>query len=192
MHTCFNKKTIASSLVLSLLAYLGNYAAYPLFYSVAFIFGSIAVIYAALSFGRCSAVIVAFVGGTYTFYLWGHPYAIIIFMFEALWVSTLIKRYSSHIVLVDLSYWLLVGIPLVFIFYTKFIGLPFNAAALISLKQTLNGVFNALIASFIFITINVFLYKKERLINNNLKRGELTLVYNFLADKDKSPIFTII
>ena len=162
MHKFFNKKNIASTLVLSLLAYLGNYAAYPLFYSVAFIFGSIAVIYAALSFGRYSAVFVAFVGGTYTIYLWGHPYALIIFMLEALWVATLIKKDSSPVVLIDLSYWLLIGIPLVFIFYTKFIGLPFNAAALISLKQTLNGVFNALIASFIFMAVNVFLYKKER------------------------------
>ena len=162
MRKFFNKKTIVSTLVLSLLAYLGNYAAFPLFYSVAFIFGSISVIYAALSLGRVSSIIVAFVGSVYTIHLWGHPYAAIIFMLEALWVSSLIKKYSSHIVLIDLSYWLLIGVPLVFIFYTQFIGLPFNAAALISLKQSLNGVFNTLIASFIFIAINVFLYKKER------------------------------
>ena len=176
MHNFFDKKTILSTLVLSLLAYLGNYASYPLFYSVSFIFGSIFVIYASLSFGRCSAVIVAFVGGIYTIHLWGHPYALIIFMLEALWVSTLIKKYSSHIVLIDLSYWLLVGIPLVFIFYTKFIGLPFNAAALISLKQSLNGVFNALIASFIFIAINVFLYKKERVSIQPLLFNVLLLI----------------
>lgn len=176
MHKFFNIKIILSTLVLSLLAYLGNYAAYPLFYSVAFIFGSIAVIYAALSFGRCSAVFVAFVGGIYTIHLWGHPYALIIFLLEALWVSTLIKKYSSHIVIIDLSYWLLVGIPLVFIFYTKFIGLPFNAAALISLKQTLNGIFNALIASFIFIGVNVFLYKKERVSIQPLLFNVLLLI----------------
>ena len=61
MHKFFNKKIILSTLVLSLLAYLGNYTAYPLFHSVAFIFGSISVIYTALSFGRVSAVFVAFV-----------------------------------------------------------------------------------------------------------------------------------
>ena len=30
------------------------------------------------------------------------------------------------------------------------------------------------------------------LVNNNLKTGELTLVYKFIANKVKSPIFTII
>ena len=163
MDITFKKKMIGPTLFLSLLAYLGNYVSYPLFHSVAFIFGSIAVVYAALSLGRCAAVFVAFVGGIYTFHLWGHAYAIIIFMAEALWISTFSKRNVSQIVLIDLSYWLLLGIPLVFIFYTKFIGLPFNAAALISLKQTLNGVFNALIASFIFIAINVLWHKKQRI-----------------------------
>lgn len=163
MKSSLNKHTVSSVLVLSLLALLGNYAAYPLFYSVAFIFGSISVIYAALSLGRFAAVFVAFVGGLYTFHLWGHPYAIIIFMAEAFWVATLIKRCTFHAVLIDVAYWLLLGIPLVFLFYTQFIGLPINAAALIGLKQSLNGIFNALIASFILIAINALTHKKQNI-----------------------------
>ena len=156
-----NKNILISTLVLSALAVAGNYVAIPLFYSVSFIFGSIFVIYAAMTLGRCAAVFVAFAGGIYTIYLWGHPYAIIIFILEAFWVASLIKRDTFNVVLYDVLFWLIIGIPAVFIFYIYFIGLPFNAAVLIGLKQTLNGIFNALIASFIFIAINVLWQKKQ-------------------------------
>ena len=164
MRNYFNQRTVISTLLLSALALLGNYTPYPLFYSVSFIFGSIAAIYAAISLGRAPATLIAFIGSAYTLFLWGHPYAIIIFTLEAFWVATLLKRYNSHVVLIDVAYWILLGIPLVFLFYTQFINLPFNAAALISLKQSLNGIFNALIASFIFLGINV-LWKKTNNIN---------------------------
>lgn len=161
MPNKLNKNTLISTLVLSALSFAGNYVAFSLFYSVSFIFGSIFVIYAAMTLGRCAAVFVAFVGGIYTFYLWGHPYAIITFMLEAFWVASFIKRDTFNAVLYDVLFWLIIGIPLVFIFYIYFIGLPFNAALLIGLKQTLNGIFNALVASFIFIAINVLWQKKQ-------------------------------
>lgn len=163
MNITINKNILFHIFILSLLALVGNYASYPLFYSVSFIFGSIATIYAAISMGRFAAVFVSFIGSIYTFYLWGHPYAIIIFVAEAFWVATFINRFSFHVVLIDVTYWLLLGIPLVFLFYTQFIGLPLNAAALISLKQSLNGIFNALLASFIFFAANVFWSKKQHL-----------------------------
>jgi len=163
MYKYFNPRTFITTVSLSVLALLGNYMSYPLFYSVAFIFGSIASIYAAITVGRNSATLVAFIGSSYTMYLWGHPYAVIIFTLEAFYVATLIKRYSSHVVIIDLSYWVLLGIPLVFIFYTQVINLPFNSALLISLKQTLNGIFNALMASCIFIGINVLWQKKDKI-----------------------------
>lgn len=162
MNQVFSQKNIVTTLILSLLAFYGNHISYSLFHSVAFIFGSIAVIYAALSLGRYAAIIVALIGGTYTIHLWGHPYALIVFTLEAFWVATLLRRFSSQVILVDLSFWVLIGIPLVFIFYANILGLPFNSAALIGLKQTLNGVFNTLIASLIYIAINVLFYKKEQ------------------------------
>ena len=162
MRNYFNQRTLISTMLLSLFAVIGNYASYPLFYSVSFIFGSIAAIYAAIAMGRAPATLIAFIGSTYTIYLWGHPYAVIIFTLEVFWVATFIKRHSSHIVLIDVAYWVLLGIPLVFLFYTQLINLPYNAAILISLKQTLNGIFNTLIASFIFIGVNVIWLKTNR------------------------------
>lgn len=148
-------------IVLSILAVLGNVFSYPLFFSIDLIFGSIAAMYAALTLGRCHVLIVALIGSLYTYYLWGHPYAAIIFTLEAFWVVWFLQRGTLQIVLVDATYWLVVGIPLVFIFYTQFIGLNADAAGLIALKQTLNGIFNALIASFIYIGTHSLLKKQS-------------------------------
>ena len=143
------KNPLFMVIVLSIFAVLGNVFSYPLFFSIDLIFGSIAVMYAALTLGRCHVLIIAIIGSLYTYYLWGHPYAAIIFTLEAFWVVWFLRRGERQIILVDTTYWLVVGIPLVFIFYTQFIGLNTDAAGLIALKQTLNGIFNALIASFI-------------------------------------------
>ena len=180
MRPYFNQRTLILITLLSLLTLLGNYTSYPLFYSVSFIFGSIAAIYAAITMGRMPATLIAFIGSTYTFYLWGHPYAVIIFTLEVFWVSSFIKRYRSHIVLIDVAYWILLGIPLVFLFYTQFINLPFNAAALISLKQTLNGIFNTLIASLIFIGINV-IWRKTNYVSIQLLLFNIILLVALIA-----------
>ena len=91
MRHYFNQRTLISVILLSLLALLGNYTSYPLFYSVSFIFGSIAAIYASTTMGRIPATLIAFIGSTYTIYLWGHPYAIIIFTLEVFWVLHLLN-----------------------------------------------------------------------------------------------------
>jgi len=148
-------------IVLSILAVLGNVFSYPLFFSIDLIFGSIAVMYAALTLGRLQVLIIAIIGSLYTYYLWGHPYAAIIFILEAFWVVWFLRRGNRQIILLDATYWLVVGIPLVFVFYTQFIGLSFDAAGLIALKQTLNGIFNALIASFICLGTHRLLKKQS-------------------------------
>jgi len=148
-------------ILLSIFAVLGNVFSYPLFFSIDLIFGSIATMYAALTLGRTHVLTVALIGSLYTYYLWGHPYAAIIFTLEALWVVWFLQRGSLQIILVDLGYWLFMGIPLVFICYTQFIGVDTEAAGLIALKQTLNGIFNVLIANFIFLGIHNFLKKQS-------------------------------
>lgn len=156
-----HKNSLFMLILLSIFAVLGNVFSYPLFFSIDLIFGSIATMYAALTLGRPHVLVVAFIGSLYTYYLWGHPYAAIIFTLEALWVVWFLQRGSFQIILVDVGYWLFLGIPLVFIFYTQFIGVDTEAAGLIALKQTLNGIFNVLIAYFIFLGTHNFLKKQS-------------------------------
>jgi len=158
-----HKQILMFTVLLSALSLLGNTAKLPLFYGIDFIFGSIAVMYAAMAFGRLSCVIVAIIASAYTYYLWGHPYAIIIFTLEAIWFSTFWSQGKKNTVLIDTGYWLVIGIPLVLVFYVWFIGLSPEAAGIIAVKQTLNGVFNALIANYIYYATHVLWKKQERI-----------------------------
>ncbi len=128
------------------LGFLTNHFNVPLFFSVSMIFGSIFALAGLLLYGRTVGVIIGIIVSTYTYVLWGHPYAIVIFSCEILFVA-LLRHRIQMIAFADFLYWILIGIPLVFIFYQGVLDLGFNASALIALKQFINGVFNAVIAS---------------------------------------------
>jgi len=132
--------------ILTAFAVLGNYANVPLFFSVSFIFGSVAALIAVRLLGVFPGTLVAAIGGAYTWFLWGHPYAMIIFTFEAFVVGLLLQRIEK-VALADTLYWLFIGSPLVFLFYGVQMGMAESAVDLIAIKQPINGVFNAVLAA---------------------------------------------
>ncbi|WP_345793664.1 PAS domain S-box protein [Thauera sp. JM12B12] len=144
-----------ATLALALLAVAGNVLSVPLFFSVVFIFGSVAAMLAAALLGTLPAVLVAAAAGLYTVVLWGHPYALIIFTVEALVVGLLHRRGVRTLVLADLGYWLVLGVPLVLLSYHGMMGVGWEAAAMIALKQALNGLFNALLAGLIVLGLQL-------------------------------------
>lgn len=137
------------TVALALLGILGNIASLPLFFGVEFIFGSIAALIAVRQIGIYAGVFVALIAGAYTYTIWGHPYAMIIFTLEALFVGVLIQRKNISLVLANILYWLLIGMPLVWIFYSLAIGMPETQTTLILLKQPVNGIANAIIATYL-------------------------------------------
>jgi PAS domain S-box-containing protein len=145
-----------SILILSLLtlaAFAGNYLSVPLFFGVDLLFGSIFVFLVAAIYGIGWGSLVALIASSYTWQLWGHPYAIIIFTLEAVCVGWCWQRGRRNLALVDALYWLLLGMPLVWLFYSVVMGMETTAALLILLKQPVNGIFNALIATQILYAI---------------------------------------
>ena len=85
--------------------------------------------------------------GSCSFLLWHHPWAIIIFAAEALFVSLLNRRHPGKLVILDTLYWLCLGMPLVWLFYRVVMGMGAEATLLVALKQSINGIFNALLAT---------------------------------------------
>lgn len=136
------------TLALAAAAAAGNYFAFNLFQNIDFLFGSIAALVASRLYGIRSGCVVAFVGGIVTFYDWGHPYAIIILTLEVAVVGLLARR-VENLVIADALYWLFVGFGSVTLFYNVFLGLSLETAIYIALKQTVNGVFNAVFAASI-------------------------------------------
>jgi len=134
------------TLLFCLLGVVGNHLRIPLFFGVDFIFGSVAALCALAYLGPVSALLVAFSAGAYTYYLWGHPYAAIVFVAEVVFVY-LVRKKTKHIALADALFWILVGIPMVILLYRGALELPYTVSIMIALKQTVNGVLNAAIAA---------------------------------------------
>ena len=136
--------------LLALAGIAGNHFRIPFFFGVDFLFGSVAVLLAVRVYGVLWGTAVAAVASSYTVLLWGHPYALLIFTVEAAFVGLAGRRGRGSIFVLDGVYWLVLGMPLVWLFYGRALGLDDTSTVLIALKQSMNGVFNALVASLIY------------------------------------------
>jgi PAS domain S-box-containing protein len=160
----FKPKQILPIVLLIIAGYLGNYFNLTLFFGVDFLFGSIAVLIVVAIYGCFWGAIASIISSSYTYIIWSHPYAMIIFICEAIFIGLLLRKKSQNLLLLDGIYWLVLGMPLSAIFYGGFIKVSAVAALLIVLKQAVNGLFNAMICSFL---INYFPIEKWLKGNKN-------------------------
>jgi PAS domain S-box-containing protein len=135
--------------ILIIAGYIGNSLSFSLFFGVDLIFGSIAVLLAIALYGITWGTIAAIIAGSYTLVLWNHPYAAIVLVGEALFLGLLLNRRSKNLVLLDAIYWLAIGMPLVWFFCSGPLEMAPIQAGLIVLKQSVNGIFNSVIASLL-------------------------------------------
>jgi PAS domain S-box-containing protein len=142
--------TIRSAVLLALLmsaGFLGNYYTVPLFFGADFLFGSIAVLLVLYFYGLGWGMLAALVAYSYTWVLWGHPYGCINFMSEALFVGFLLKWGRRNLVVLDSLFWLCLGMSMIWIEHGYILQMGSISTIFIMLKQSINGVFNALLVS---------------------------------------------
>lgn len=145
-----------SALILLLLmggGLLGNFLRIPLFFGVDFLFGSIAVMLAVGLLGLWPAILTALVASAYTFFLWDHPWAVVTFTLEALFVGSLYGRRSHNLLVLGTVYWLFIAPPLVAFFYQGALRMEWADVVVIMLKQGVNGIFNAMLAGALLIAL---------------------------------------
>lgn len=151
-------KSARSAIVLVVLfiaGFAGNYFSLPLYFGVHYLFGSIAVLIAARLYGTLWGALVAVFAGSYTYVLWHHPYSIIIFTCEALVVGMLGRRKNANIIAMDSIYWVLIGMPMSWLFHYSILNMTETTTLLIVIKQGVNGVFNALLATLVITYLPV-------------------------------------
>ena len=138
-------------LLISLIAaaYAGNYLSFPFGFGVDFLFGSIAILVIVSLYGIWWGTLASAIAGSYTITLWQHPYALIIFTCETLFVAWRLRRGNQNLLFVDMIFWLVIGMPLVWLFYGNILRVGEITTSIILVKQPVNGIFNALIASLI-------------------------------------------
>ncbi|CAH2031451.1 PAS domain S-box protein [Trichlorobacter ammonificans] len=129
---------------------LGNYFKLTLFLNVDFLFGSIFALLALQRLGHGPGIAAALLISSYTYALWNHPFAIIILTAEVAVVGWLVFRRRLGMVVADTLYWLVVGMPLVYLLYHLVMGTTLENTMVIMVKQAMNGIVNALIARILF------------------------------------------
>ncbi len=160
------------TLVLTALGVAGNYFNLPLFFSVNLIFGSIAAFVALITLGLVPALIVSAAASSYTWLLWGHPYAMIIFMVEILFIGLLRNKIRVY-AFSDVLFWLILGIPICAIFYSGVLGLGKETVFLIALKQTINGILNAIIAPLLVSLCSLILSRQRGTVLTRISAKQL-------------------
>lgn len=142
--------------LISLLAVALNYGRFPLFFGVDFIFGSIVAVMALCLLGSRAAIIVGFSAAAVTLWLWGHPYAWLLFTAEIIWLSWRWRaKPGFHLVIQDLVFWSVIALPYILLVFTQLLHTDLAAATLIWLKQLANGVFNTLVASVVLMLLQM-------------------------------------
>ena len=142
-------KRVWGCLFFAAAAVAGNYANVPLFWGVHALFGSVAVLAAMRFYGAGWGVGVAALSGVASVLLIGNPYLMLVLFGEALAVGLAYQRPSRNLVLLDGIFWLLLGMPFIAMLQYFMLGNDVEMSLVLTLRAAINGVFNALLASFL-------------------------------------------
>ncbi|HAZ99982.1 MAG TPA: PAS domain S-box protein, partial [Halomonas sp.] len=129
----------------------GNMLQLSVLFNVYFVFGSVAVMLAIAWLGTWPAVLIGVAAGLYTYVFWENPVTVMVFVLEALVVSWLYHHKVKNLIIAALIYWIAVAAPIDFLLFPYWLGWGQELTLLVYLKQAINGVFNAVIASAIII-----------------------------------------
>ena len=140
------------SLFLALIAagLAGNYFNIRIFFNIDCLFGSIFALLALQFFGLGRGILAAAIIAAYTYILSNHPYAIIIMTAEVAIVGWLIGRRKIEMVLADALYWLIIGMPLSYLFYHVVMDVTLSNTYIVMTMLAVNGIANTLVARLIF------------------------------------------
>jgi len=151
--TTFGAASFGYLLLLLALACVGNMIAFPLLFGVDVIFGSVFVFLVLRLYGPSWGLLASAAAGFVTLLLWDHPYAMAVFLLETAFVALLDRRRTRNLVVLTAAFWLVAGMPLIGLFYRYALGMGETAVIVVMLKDTANGIFNALAASLLLAVL---------------------------------------
>jgi PAS domain S-box-containing protein len=155
--------SLVAAILFGLAGFAGNWFKFEIFFNFDLLFGSFFVMLALLRCGLGASLGAAVIAGSCTWIVWGHPWALVTFSIETLVVGWLMRRRRGDLPTYDVVFWLFGGSLLVFLFYHLVMGIPRPATLLIALKQSINGVSNALLAQIASLVIDAVSRRQERL-----------------------------
>lgn len=118
-----NLSHLRLALLLGVAGLLVNTFPIPLFGNVQLVLGNTAIVIAAILLGPWYALVTAIIAATGLMIIWGSPHVYLMFCLEAIWLGYA-RRKDIYALYASFGYWLLVGIPLLYIYATLFSELP--------------------------------------------------------------------
>ncbi|MFO7629135.1 MAG: diguanylate cyclase [Prochlorococcaceae cyanobacterium] len=146
------------------LAVVANANPLPLVFGIQLLLGSVFAVLALLLWRGWWGVGIGVVASLYTWKLWGHPWAVLIFSLEILWLAIALNRFNGPaerdgeggVILFNILYWLLIGAPLVLLFYGGVLQFDSANVLVAAVKQSLNGITNTGLAFLIFLLLRLW------------------------------------
>ncbi len=136
---------------LTLLGALGNSCPVSLVFGLDLVFGQIAILVAAAFVGTRTGTLMALLASLPTWLLWGHPGGPLVLTLEVTVIALLRRHRQVPVVLADLAYWTVVGIPLTLLVTTVLPAAESPDFSLFALKCLANGLLNAATASLLVV-----------------------------------------
>lgn len=168
------------SLAIGAAAYAINLLNIPLFFGVNVLLGQSLAVFLTLQWQGPWGVIAGCLAGFATWSLWGHPWAVIICALEqfALYYWINFRRAESEaredgsVILIDMLFWLLIGMPLVWFFYGSILNMDSANVSVVAIKQAVNGVINSAIGLLLYLGNHLLILKLKRPeFRNYIKNG---------------------
>ena len=175
-------KRITAISLLSAASFILNRFEIDLVFGLDFILGSIPVLFSAVIFGPLAGAATAAIGSIPTVILWNHFYAFPAFILEAVFIGILFKKTKWNLIAIDILYWVVIGIGVVLLSYSKIGTMGFENAIMIGLKQSINGVVNSVIVTMTFLLLQFlkpFKPKHYRILFN-IENLLFTFISSFL------------
>ncbi|MDD5759109.1 MAG: sensor histidine kinase [Desulfobulbaceae bacterium] len=145
------KKTIIPLFALIVAGVVGNFvgASFPI--GMEFLFGGIFAMLALQLLGQWPGLIAALAISSAFIFVRQQPFDITLLTLELAVVGWLFRQKGFGLVVADALYWLIVGMPLAYLFYRSLDHAYTDIASILMFKQAINGITNALLARLIFM-----------------------------------------
>lgn len=127
-----------------------NVLAPRLFMGFNYLLGSIAVLLVVRLYGTSWGTLSGLIAGSWTYVLFGHPYAMVWLTAEPLFIGLLLRFTAvRNLVLLNTLYWPVAGIPLLWFFFTFVMKLPMVGTLPAALMFWMIGITNSLVSTII-------------------------------------------
>ncbi|TVP09081.1 diguanylate cyclase [Shewanella sp. KCT] len=173
-----NKNHLGFALLLGLLGLLVNLAPIPLFGNQQLIIGNLFFVIVAIFLGPWYALLTSILCATGLYIAWDSWHMFLLFPLEALWLGYA-RRKEFYTLYADITFWLLLGMPLFYLYANLVFQMPNSYMTFITLKQGINGMLYTALGAICVTMLPSQLHIDGKLMNKKRKSFNAQLTYTF-------------